>query len=107
MKRTIAAAALAVGAVIAIPTPAHAGLSDNVSHFSPDAGYDEPIVYADRYGRVYSIGEGYGVGNVAQVYVSAGTEITCSNNGTTWHVWYDATGWHNSGGSATCVNGLD
>jgi hypothetical protein len=108
MKRTaIASAVLAAGAVLAIPTPAHAGLADNVSHYSPDAGYDAPIVYADRYGRVYSIGEGYGVGNVAQIYVAAGTEVSCSTNGVTFHVWYDATGWHNSAGNATCVNGLD
>jgi hypothetical protein len=91
------------------PAQAYTGVH-NVSHFAPDDGYDDPIIIGTAWsngqmtGSVYSIGEGYGRGGVAAVYVPAGHDYRCSTNGTDWNVLFTATGWQKTWSSMTCVD---
>jgi len=105
------------------------GTCQNLTHYSPDDGFDdcfgiEGIKYrtdGTYYHTTGSVCEGhsaYGDGwaSAEQVYVKAGTQIKCLDPYVwwtqQWQIQWDSTGWHSVGTypsyfSYTCVYQLD
>lgn len=80
--------------------------STNISHYSPDAGYDEPIRIRCNGGREPLLNEGErslwaskcGPSNTYAVLVRSTEDLVCLEDttyyGKQWHTIYRTTGWH-------------
>jgi hypothetical protein len=117
MRRTIqlATATLFLALSFTLATPAqtvnaHAGAT---LYHANDTGYAADIVILCGNGTwgVWNNGNSQNTGctgTISKVYVNAGTQIVCYLSGLGWRVTWDATGWHNFGGSNQwCVYQLD
>lgn len=75
----------------------------NVTHYSPDDGYDPPIIIRCDYqsgGVGHLVFEGersqkYCGTDTDEIYVRSGEELWCwRNTQGGWYLHFDATGWH-------------
>jgi hypothetical protein len=96
----ILASLVAVSLFAAAPSDAYTA-TRHLYHFSPDNGYNAPIIvtcsWANRYGTALpTVAEGHTLGcNMEGVYVRPDEQIKCYESPSIgWQIFWDATGWH-------------
>lgn len=116
MKRLAALLILVCGLLVATPAPANARQAGNITHLSPDDGYNRAFSVTCWGGGVQNVSEGQTSScqnGTAAIYVFDGQEIWCrytSGNGQQyWVKSADATGSYDLAGfiSLKCVSQAD
>lgn len=108
IRLAIAAVFIMAISLFSFATPAYAA-GGTIKHFSPDQGYNAAFLVRGN-GWDGWIPEGQTKAGVTGIYIPAGEQVKCTfNNGGTWFLQWDATGWHNVGDNfaGQCVNQLD